>query len=342
MKDLRKLNIKKISLEEIKSFYNIKEYEDLNKMICFLIEESIISPVKASKTNGMKPALYNKYFIIKEKEDLSEFRNEINYVLNPLINTAYYIKNMDKYKNDRHYILKLSRFLDKNINRLEKSISKNERSFQIWQEEKFLTEGKGERILRNLGFDLSFLNIYETSEPLSYYSLNKNEPQNILIIENKDTFYTLRKYLIDNNNNSILGQNISTVIYGSGKKIYRSFNDFKQCAEPYFFNKENNFYYFGDLDYEGIIIYEGLYEAFKENIEIKLFNEAYIFMIDKYIYNSFTLPDTKEQQNKNIKDIFLYNFNEEYKSRIISILSQGKYIPQEIINISDLEKYNAV
>jgi len=342
MKDLRTLNINKIDLNEIKVFYNIKEYIELYQLICYLIENNRVKPVKSSKTNGMKPALYNKYIIVKDEKDYRQYKNEINYELNPAINTSYYLKNMDKYENDKNYILKFSKFLDNNAVELNKTISKNERSFQIWQEEKFLSEGKGEKLLKNLGFDLSFLNIYETSEPLSYYSLNKTEPQNILIVENKDTFYSIRKHLMESDNNNILGQNVSTVIYGSGKKIYKSFSDFKLWGEPYFFNIKNKFFYFGDLDYEGIIIYERIYENFKDNLEIKLFKEAYMYMVDKYISNNLNLPKTKEMQNKNIREIFLDNFDDKYKKIILDILISGKYIPQEIISINDMEKINAI
>ncbi len=343
MRDLRKLGIKKIDLNNIRDYLNISDYTQLYNAICSLIDEEVIKPIKKSGTNGMKPALYNKYFIIDEQKDYSMYKDEINFNLNPTINTSYYLKNISKYIEDRENILKLSIFLDKSKHKLENTISKNERSFQIWQKEKFLSDGKGEKLLKNLGFDLSFLNIYETTEPIAYYSVNKNVPQNILIIENKDTFYSIRKYLMETSCNQILGQNISTVIYGSGKKIYKSFSDFKLCGEPYFFDKNNRILYFGDLDYEGIIIYEGIYEMFKDNIEIELFNNAYTYMIDKYISNNIELPDTKEFQNKNIRDIFLNNFNEKYRELILDILTSGRYIPQEIINITDImEKCNAI
>ena len=57
--------------------------------------------------------------------------------------------------------------------------------------------------------------------------------------------------------NRILGKMFDTVIYGAGKGIYRTFSDYVQGAEDYF-NAENMLYYFGDLDYEGILIYEHL------------------------------------------------------------------------------------
>lgn len=343
MKDLRKLNLKKISLNEIKGYFGISEYDKLYELVCSLIEKNIIKPVKSRGRNGMKPALFNEYHIIKEEIDYSAYKEEIHFKLNPSINTSYYLRNIDKYIKDRKYILMLSDFLDNNRELLNFEISRNERSFQIWNEEKYIAEGGGERLLRNFGLNMSFLNIYETSEPLAYYSLNKNVPQNILIVENKDTFYSIRKYIMESKENLIFGKNISTVIYGSGKKIYKSFNDFRMCGEPYFFNKDNKFLYFGDLDYEGIGIYEGMYELFSDNIEIELFKEAYIFMTEKYIKKGMILPDSKEGQNKNIKGIFLNNFNEKYKNIISDILVSGKYIPQEIINIKDImENCNAV
>ena len=48
-------------------------------------------------------------------------------------------------------------------------------------------------ILKNLGLELDFLNYYDTCEPIAYYSMSKENPQNILVLENKDTYYTMRK-----------------------------------------------------------------------------------------------------------------------------------------------------
>ena len=45
------------------------------------------------------------------------------------------------------------------------------------------------------------------------------------------------------------------MIYGAGKGIFKSFQDFEFCVEPYMKEKKNQIFYFGDLDYEGIGIY---------------------------------------------------------------------------------------
>ena len=234
----------------------------------------------------------------------------------------------------RKIILSLSKFLDEKIELLNTKVAVNERSFQIWGREKFIIKEGGRGILKNLNLSEEFLNIYETTEPLAYYSYNKNFPQKVLIIENKDTFYSMRRYMIEGKN-IIFGEDISTLIYGGGKNIYKTFKDFEFCVEPYLLNKNNEILYLGDLDYEGIIIYEGIYEIFKESFNIKPFVKGYEFMIQKYFKENISLPKTKEGQNRNIKNIFLKEFSEQYGEAISYILSSDKYIPQEILNISD-------
>ena len=47
------------------------------------------------------------------------------------------------------------------------------------------------------------------------------------------------------------------------------------------------------------------------------------------------LPDTKERQNRNITGYFFSYFTEGQVTKMNEVLGQGKYIPQEILNISD-------
>ena len=83
------------------------------------------------------------------------------------------------------------------------------------------------------------------------YTHTREVPQNLLLLENKDTFYSMRRHLLEGKD-TILGMKIGTLIYGAGKGILKSFQDFSICAEPYMQNRQNQIYYFGDLDYEGI------------------------------------------------------------------------------------------
>lgn len=335
MKNIRNYKKNTITLDEIQNFYKINDYDILYKTVNELIDDEKLNPVKASGSNGRNPEMYKKYRIIRKEEDFSSYLDEINFKLCAEFDVSYYKKHLNKYKENRKYILMLNEFLLNKRDCLKSCISMNERSFQIWNREKFLQKEEGKTILKNLNFDLNTLNYYDTSEPLAYYSKTKKTPQNVLIIENKDTYYTFRKHLIKNKEN-IFDIEIDTVIYGAGKNIIKAIDDFHISVEEHVCDKRNTIYYFGDLDYEGILIYEKFYEKMSKLYKVKPFIEAYAIMIKKYMNNHVVLPETKKGQNKNIDDYFLSCFDKENKEKITTILKSGKYIPQEIININDL------
>ena len=143
----------------------------------------------------------------------------------------------------------------------------------------------------------------------------------------------MRKYLLDGNR-SIFGEEISTLIYGAGKRVVSSFRVFAISAEPYMKEEGNEILYFGDLDYEGIGIFETLTESFAVQGTIRPFIPAYLAMLDKG-EKAVSLPPTKEQQNRNISGRFFSFFEGKDVCRMKAILEKGRYIPQEILNIGD-------
>ena len=335
MKHLSNYSKKVIELDEIEKIYNTKTYSALCEVVGDLIKEEKLIPVKSSGGNGKKPTLYKKYRLLEKEVDNNAIFDEIYYKISPKLSIEYYKNHIDKYKDHREYILELSDFITNKQHLLADAVSMNERSFQIWRREKFLQKEGGKTIVKNLGIELEELNYYDTSEPLAYYSKYKETSQKILIIENKDTYYTMRRHLIDGGEN-ILGEDISTLIYGGGKNINKASNDFKLSVEDYVSDNRNTILYFGDLDYEGIVIYEGLYELLIKEYNITPFISGYKKMVDKARFESISLPKTKEGQNKNISEIFLTEFDQEYRDQIEKILKDGLYIPQEIVNITDL------
>lgn len=334
MDKIKGLDRNKIDLKDIKNLYKIDDYMEFYKLVLKLIDEGHISPIKNSGGNGKSPALCKRYKIVKKMQDNSEYINELNYNISSYLNTDYYRNNIEKYKEDRNYILSLNEYIENRVNGAQIKVSLNERSFEIWGREKFLQKEGGKTLLKKLGLSLEDLYIYETTEPLPYYSHNKNIPQNVLILENKDTFYSMRRYLI-NNNNKIMGTEIGTLVYGGGKNINKTFKDFSYCVEPYLAHTDNTILYLGDIDYEGIVIYESLKSIFEKGHIIKPFVDGYKVMIDKYLDRNISLPKTKDGQNRNISNVFLGEFTEEYICKINEILIDNKYIPQEILNIND-------
>lgn len=321
-----------IKWSELQELLGISDYVDFAHVVKSLLQSDVIKGMGCS-FNGRKPNLHSKYRIIKEEVDYSDSIYEIDYMLSPKIDKSYLRKNIKYYEENRNDILKVNSFILNNSDRLKTPVSINERSFQVFGKEKQLRKSK--TLIKNLGLTEEFFNYYETSEPIAYYSLDKKTPQNILIIENKDTFYTIRKYMKEVSGN-VLGLDISTVVYGGGKSKIPSLSEFKYYTEDYISDKENTFYYFGDIDYEGLVIYESYRAKTSEQIDLKPFTSAYEYIVDKCIDNIEDLPITKEGQNRNIGEAFFESFYELYVDRIKSILEKDKYIPQEALNYEDL------
>lgn len=325
--------MKKRSLDEILGKRIQDSYENQYQYVKALIEREQIKPVKNSIGNGKKPALHMQYWLIEEKPDYSAWKDELLYRTDPHIQVDYYLHHLELYDQDRQYVRRLSEYLHRNGGMPSFPISRNERSFEIWGEEKFLTSGSGRKILKRCNIDEAALNIYSTAEPFAYYASHRTTPQKILILENKDPFFGMRKFLLEGNT-EILGVKIGTLIYGAGKRVVSSFREFEISAEPYMKDDKNEILYFGDLDYEGILIYETLAEMFADSGLIKPFIPAYIAMLDKGDVAQ-TLPASKEHQNRNNNGNFFSFFDEHTVGRMKNILERGRYIPQEILNTED-------
>lgn len=323
--------MKRISLEQLLEACGQESYPEQYRYVCRLIEERKLDPVKASPLNGKKPALHTSYWIREEAPDYGEEIEELKFRMSPAIRTDYYLNHPEVYREEARWVRLLNQYFQKGGS--DFPVSFNERSFQIWGREKFLQREQGRKILAHCGVGLELLHVYATTEPLAYYSCSREVPQSLLIVENKDTFYSIRRHLGESSGN-LFGQEIGTVIYGAGKGILRSFEDFRFCVEPHVNDPRNQILYFGDLDYEGIGIYERLAELFAH--EIAPFVQAYGKMLEKVRQCGMDfLPETSEGQNHNLSGRFFGYFSEKAQEEMGRVLELGKYIPQEIINRMD-------
>ena len=325
--------MKKRSLEEILGKRIQDPYEVQYQYVMDLLSAGQIKPVKSSPGNGKKPALHTQYWLVEEKPDYSAWKDELLYRTDPRIQVDYYLHHLDVYDQDRRYVRRLSEYLQRNGGMPVISISRSERSFEIWGEEKFLTGGAGRTILSRCKIDESALKTYSTVEPFAYFASHRTTPQKILILENKDPFFGMRKFLLEGNR-EILGEKIGTLIYGAGKRVVSSFREFAISAEPYMKDAGNELLYFGDLDYEGILIYETMAEAYEGSGAIRPFIPAYLSLLDKGD-RAQTLPQSKEHQNQKNNGSFFSCFDDHTVSRMKKILESGRYIPQEILNTED-------
>lgn len=326
---------RKVTLEEVLQEKKGAAYEEQASYVLSLLSCGALSPIPRSGTNGRKPALYLRYWETVPDAAIADHREELLYGTVPEIRVDYYLQHPAIYEKEREDVRRLDAFLRNEREVLSLAVSVNERSFQIFGREKFLSQGGGKTLLAHCGIDPALLHMVRTAEPFAAYAGDRTVPQNALILENKDPFYGMRTHLLAGHRD-ILGVPVGTLIYGAGKRVVASFQDFSISAEPYLKDPRNQLLYFGDLDWEGILIYETLAKSFEkaEGRRIAPFVPAYLAMLKKAEMVP-SLPETREGQVRRESGLFFSFFSETDTAQMTGILTAGRYIPQEILNGSD-------
>ena len=341
-KYLNKSKTKRIKTREIEDYIlnNSQErkynYQHFAAAIKELVTQNKLRPVKARGRNGRRPRLYNWYQIkTKEKQISKELKKKLLTQYVPQLSMSYYLHHPGQYKSDREYIEIIDNFLKRTDQTVEMAV--NERSFQLFNNEKFLTSKQGQQILERLRIAVTNLNCYLTYEPFFYYQhQTDNREKNILIIENKDTFFSLKK-LLQEGITEWDEIRFSLLIYGEGKKIQSSFSFFKELDDYQSADLDVNFYYFGDLDPEGIKIWWGLQNKYEVE-----FRPLQFFYQQLLKYNQLA-ADLKTEQNfsEAALEEFCQYFNSQEVDKIKNLLHSGKYIPQEGLNYQQLKEVSS-
>jgi len=302
-------------------------YRSFVSCIMDFCSKGFLVPIKSSGTNGRNPMLFNRYKITlpaKKEKPGEELLNELQSIP-PRLDKGYYFKNHDAYEKDRKYILMLSDYLLDNSrsSSLKYRCTMIVRWFEIFNDEKFL-EYSGKVLIKRLGLSLQDLNCYKTLEAFFYILFEPKERLNVLIIENKDTFYSVLKYIERKPQKELYGVNIDMLIYGEGKKIVSSFGFINEVAAG---TAIERVYYFGDLDFEGIGIFNSLASKYG-----KYFIIPHVRLYNELLIEAKTPPALKTNQSEVYLELFLRYFDNDSKDKISRILYNGKYIPQEALN----------
>ncbi|WP_231682493.1 Wadjet anti-phage system protein JetD domain-containing protein [Phosphitispora fastidiosa] len=308
----------------IDGYWKAGGYPVLAEIITDMVEKGILSPVKARGINCKSPELYNIYRIVPsdEKPEL-EKRRQLLTQYHPMINTSFYLRHVKELEQDERYISLLDRFLKDNpdLGKLT-PITVNERSFQVFRDEKWLLSVQGQNFLQRVGLDLDKLQCYITHEPFFYYSKKQNSgPVNVLIVENKDTFFSL-KTLFQEGINSWDGIEFSLLIYGEGRKIEKSISFYGELDD--YQNVTSEFCYFGDLDPEGISIWHAL----AAKIPVKPFVFFYKILFEKYGFDAPVVRKNQRFSHEAVEEFAAY-FTKDIAAGMKKMLMAGYYLPQE-------------
>lgn len=330
----------RIAEKELREYVSVQDYNDYYKIIIELVNSNVIIPVKSSGSNGMRPPLHKRYNIVKPTPKYDGLIPEIR-LLNERFNIEGYLNEPEKYISHRHWVLPIDSFIKNCMEDLGIPCSINERSFQLFRREKALKEDRELAAALNFNPGLKeALNFYSTPEPFHAFNIGQlyeelpDRPLNILIIENKDTWYTLRNRMSPGFS-SISGISFHCILYGEGRKISRINDSLTDFDGSYFKGAKTSYYYFGDLDYEGVGIIHDLMRV-NPQLQISLMLPLYTAMLEAS--KGIQLPAANENQKRNAGEWFLSFFNAEHRSIIKSILESGHYIPQEILDNGEFMK----
>ena len=324
-----------INVLGIETYWKTGGYTVFAAVLRGLVDEEILLPVVAKGTNSKNPALHYWYRIVSsdEKPDRARTHTLLTF-FHPAINTSYYLNHSREFQEDEKYLSALDHFLKEN-NDLKNmvSITANERSFQICRDEKWLLSAQGKKFLQRVKLTLEDLRCYVTHEPFFYYARrqqNEGFEVNVLIVENKDTFFSL-KTLFQEGINSWDGIPFSLLVYGEGRKIEKSITFFDEIDN--YRNSIANFYYFGDLDPEGISIWH----AIAGILSVQPFVLFYNSLFDRYGVDAPVLGKSQRFSQDAVK-AFLTHFSADAAVGIQKMLLDGRYLPQEGLDYAFLRE----
>lgn len=321
---LTTLKKKTVKLQELEQLFSSGvSYTYFASMIGSFEKKGILMPIKSHGTNGKNPSLALGYRIRIQslQQDLHQEVAKARIELHPLIQLEHYFSlPYSVWAHDLPYIRLIHSYLERQP--LPTTfVPAPERSFELVTNEKWITDLGGKELLERIGLWDRLL-IMPVSDPLMFAVNPKfiNNPKQIhLIVENKTTYQALLPVLLD--------INFSTLIYGVGNKIVKSIENF-QHQYPSSTTK-HQFFYFGDIDYEGIHIWHKLNKRCPVEPALPFYEAALLK----------TPPAGKQNQlrNEEALDAFSRHFHDNDRNKIVESLASGFYYPQEIIKTEELQ-----
>ena len=331
---LKKYGKKTISKADMETVFATSSDEELFEIISVLSEQRILFPIKRSKTNGNRLyPIYLKYKISLPQDTYESELKEMS-ALHPLLQSNGYLQSKpEEYNKYRFLLQKLDRYLFcRSVNEI--SISRKERSFEIFDEEKALDDKTFCALLERIGITPNALAFYDTPEYcFNDYIPDRKAHMTLLICENKDIWFNIRRMMFENNSTNIFDAHIDGVVYGCGNKV-SGMGALTTYTE--FIGSEVKYLYWGDIDRAGLNIYLSAVRA-NPNIDIKLFVPAYEEMLR--LAQTRNIPDSDDERNRiedysQIFDLVDQNLRNLFEQSI----QNNKRIPQEIITYAFLKE----
>ncbi|WP_257391695.1 DUF2220 domain-containing protein [Mesobacillus jeotgali] len=315
---------KTIELSELEIMLPRMSYEQFAQTVLSLEEEGVIEMMKSKGRNTRNPSLAYVYRIhttpLKQAHHADLLKHRI--LLHPSIQLdSYFSEEPSLWNHDSPYILKISSYIEeKGFPAYE--VPAPERSVELIGDEKWITEKRGEELLKRIGL-LAPMKIIPVADPLMFSlnpsAINRNKHLH-LIVENKTTFQALE--------DALPKTVFTTLIYGCGNKIIKSIEQFDRQLP--LSNKNHEFYYFGDIDRSGIFIWHKL----NQKVPAKLYLPFYQACLSK----DTLAGKTNQRYDQEAILEFLTYFSKGENLQLLTMLENGQYLPQEVLKTKELQE----
>ncbi len=316
---------------ELEKLLQTRSDAELYRLIEDAVFRGSLMPVKAAGTNGNRTyPVYLKYRIRKNDKQ-EDMQKEIELLHPAMLRSSYLQKHPNAYLMHRVALLRLNEYLFRSQHSVP--VSKKERSFEIFDEEKQLEDRSLCTLLDKLGLTPDVLGYYETPEYCFHdYIPQRKDKMTLLICENKDIWFNIRRRMYEDNASVLFGVSIDGVVYGNGNKIsmpggLKSYTDFLGAGDV-------RYLYWGDIDREGFNIFLSVGRS-NPGLVIKPFVEAYSEMIR--LSEGRRIPDSTDHRERmgDYSELFAC-FPVELEAKLKEYIRENKRIPQEIISYQSL------
>lgn len=315
---------KTIDVEELeKVAYRRKyPYETFASLIRELEQEGILTMVKAKGRTVKQPSLAYTYRIqtaMLKEEHFKQIQRARLTLHEEIQLDKYFSLIPHQFETDLPYLEKISTYLE-TYGLPSEEVPAPERSFALVGDEKWLTDHGGEDCLKRVGL-WEKMRIIPIADPLmSAVDGQKafQEHHAHLIVENKTTYQALLPVLRDSS--------FTSLTLGYGRKIVKGIEHFHHQL---LLDGEHTFYYFGDLDAEGIAIWYSLTERAPVKLALPFYREC--------LRHPSVFGKVNQRVNEQALQAFLTHFSKDEQEIIQGMLDRKHYLPQEVLRTKELQ-----
>lgn len=322
-----------VTKEELEQLTGQHSDESLFMSINEAIDCGILKPFGNAKTTGNRRyPIYMRYHILRSNEDHADLLPMIHKLHPLLLQNGYIQKHPSVFAEHRDKLEAISQWLF-HCSAKPVAVSRKERSFEIFEAEKTLDNTSVKNLLARLQISGDTLCYYDTPAYCFHdYIPRRTDEMCLLICENKDIWFNLRKMLYEYGRCELWGTVLDGVIYGEGNRVCESgaLTEYTQFLSV----SGVRYLYWGDIDREGLNIAVRLFRN-NPKLNIMPFCAAYLQMMERAKSCQIVCSNDSRGQMEDYAS-FMASFQTDEQKMIYDAMEQNLHIPQEIISFAVL------